>query len=169
MYVETCVTTKMVHGCKACSTTCLEFKKKKGKSSGQQDEILTRSMRCFTQAVDLKSMCDLMNSNDYKNDPLSQGSPCNQISARCDLPDAAFDEAGHQHTPPPSNGPFPFGGIDSKNVDRLHVQQQLVRTISGMPYDHVPIFTFQGQWDSVPHQGMPETFKFNWTTMAPEL
>ena len=30
-------------------------------------------------------MSALMNKNDYQNDPLADGNPCNQISARCDL------------------------------------------------------------------------------------
>lgn len=50
-----------------------------------------------------------MNANDYQNDPLSKGDPCNQISARCDLA---------------SNG-YAFGGIDSKNVDHVMVKNQV--------------------------------------------
>lgn len=51
-----------------------------------------------------------MNANDYQNDPLAKGDPCNQISARCDLA---------------SNG-FAFGGIDSKNVDHAMVNNQVL-------------------------------------------
>ncbi|EGD81949.1 hypothetical protein PTSG_02634 [Salpingoeca rosetta] len=112
------------------------------------------------KVYDIDSMCKLMNSNNYKRDPLSKGNPCNQISARCDLPDASLP---HQQ----SNGPYAFGGIDSKNVDHSHVNAQRVRAISGMPYEHVPAFVFDEQWSGVAHQGMPHMFKFNWTTMAP--
>lgn len=56
-----------------------------------------------------------MNANDYQNDPLAKGDPCNQISARCDLA---------------SNG-FAFGGIDSKNVDHTMVNNQVLLWMVG--------------------------------------
>ena len=120
-------------------------------------------------------MCELMNSNDYTHDPLSLGDPCNQISARCDLPRVNLTRSSSSTQPPhpfpllspPPNGPFAFGGIDSKNVDMVSAAQQRVRTISGMPYEHVPPFAFTPQWSGVAHRGMPHEFKFNWTTMAP--
>eukprot|EP00049_Salpingoeca_infusionum_P022487 m.7037 g.7037 ORF g.7037 m.7037 type:complete len:525 (-) comp5213_c0_seq1:166-1740(-) len=109
--------------------------------------------RDHVKVVDLDSMCALMNSNDYKNDPLSKGDPCNQISARCDLPPASGQA--------PANS-FAFGGIDSKNVDASRVQTQTPRIISGMSYTNVPQFQWDPQWLSVAHQGMPQAFNFTW-------
>lgn len=113
-------------------------------------------------------MCMLMNSNDYKNDPLSKGDPCNQISARCDL--RQNNNTAYLNEMPPMhqlNGPLAFGGIDSKNVNQAYVDTQRIQTISGMPYTHVPPFSFTGEWDTVSHQGLPTSFKFNWTIMSP--
>lgn len=95
----------------------------------------------------------LMNANDYQNDPLSKGDPCNQISARCDLA---------------SNG-YAFGGIDSKNVDHVMVKNQTTRVISGQSHANVPVFSFEPQWDKVAHHGMPITWDFDWLNTSPAV
>ena len=115
-------------------------------------------------------MADLMNKNDYQNgtarnstslpthahpatptaDPLSQGNPCNQISARCDLAGDAF------------------GGIDSKNVDLYHVYSQAVLAIGAPSHVYEPVYEWTPEFAGVSHIGMPTVFNFNWTTMYPE-
>ena len=72
----------------------------------------------------LDSMCTLMNSNNYKTDPLADNNPCNAISARCDLATEAF------------------GGIDSKNVDRAAVLSMRVRAIGAPTHEVQPVFAF---------------------------
>eukprot|EP00055_Hartaetosiga_balthica_P008244 m.30036 g.30036 ORF g.30036 m.30036 type:complete len:561 (-) comp6198_c0_seq1:242-1924(-) len=114
--------------------------------------------RDHVKAMDLVSMCALMNSNDYIHDPLSGGNPCNQISARCDLP-------GSNGT---SHNPYDFGAIDSKNVNAQLVKEQAIEIIGGMPHTHVPVFSFDGQWAKIPHAGMPHTFDFDWTITYPK-
>eukprot|EP00047_Mylnosiga_fluctuans_P010788 m.17929 g.17929 ORF g.17929 m.17929 type:complete len:518 (-) comp3290_c0_seq1:566-2119(-) len=99
----------------------------------------------------LDDMCTLMNSNNYKTDPLADGNPCNQISARCDLAGDAF------------------GGIDSKNVDRAHVLAQRVRAIGAPTHAVQPVFVFSHGFMNIAHEGMPDRFDFNWTTMTPAL
>jgi hypothetical protein len=99
--------------------------------------------------TDLYSMADLMNKNDYQNDPLAQGNPCNQISARCDLAGDAF------------------GGIDSKNVDSSFVKQQRTYTIGAPSHVYEPVFVWDAEYGSVSHVGMPTVFNFNWTVMEP--
>jgi hypothetical protein len=111
-----------------------------------------------SQVNSLASLSAFMNSNDYKNDPLSLGSPCNQISARCDLPKA--DGSGHGYA---------FGGIDSKNVDREHVYKQQTWAIGGQTHAQQPPFAWGTQYNTVPHAGMPSEFNFAWREVAPEL
>ena len=111
-----------------------------------------------SQVDSIASLSSFMNSNDYKNDLLSQGSPCNQISARCDLPNADGSEHG-----------YAFGGIDSKNVDRAHVYSQQTWTIGGQTHDQQPPFAWGTKYSSVAHAGMPAVFNFTWREVAPQL
>jgi hypothetical protein len=102
-----------------------------------------------SNVTDLDSMSYLMNLNDYQNDPLAQGNPCNQISARCDLAGDAF------------------GGIDSKNVNSDYVRSQRTLTIGAPSHLFEPDFVWTQEYASVSHVGMPEVFNFNWTDMYP--
>jgi len=108
--------------------------------------------RDHVKAHSLQSMADLMNSNDWEHDPLAQDSPCNQISARCDI----------------GSGGYAFAGIDSKNVDSASVKSHSMRIISGPPHDFQPVFSFEPRWDSVAHAGMPITWDFDWLTRVPD-
>jgi hypothetical protein len=100
----------------------------------------------------LEEMMHFMNSNDYKKDPYSQGSPCNAISARCDLL---------------QKGAWAFGGIDSKVTSLALSRRQEVMAISGPTHQTQPPFNFSPKWESVPHLGMPSLWNFNWTRMTP--
>jgi len=109
--------------------------------------------RDHVQVKDVQTMGNLMNSNDYRNDPLSQGNPCNAISARCDL------------NQPLSNA-SPFGGIDSKTVDLNNAMSQKILAIGGQTHQTQPPFSFSPNWNSVvAHRGMPDQWNFNWGVM----
>lgn len=92
-----------------------------------------------------------MNSNDYKNDPFSNGDACNAISARCDLR---------------SSGAYAFGGVDSKNTNYQRSQSLISEVICGPTHQTAPAFSWD-QWKDVPHLGMPQVFDFDWVVMAP--
>ena len=94
----------------------------------------------------------LMQSNDYKNDPLSLGDPGNAISSRFDL----------------ATGPSQYivGGIDTKIVSLRLLSQNRCYAISGPSHQSLPPFSWTGQWASLPHRGMPEVFAFNYTLMS---
>lgn len=112
--------------------------------------------RDHSKVVDLTSMKALMNSNDYKHDPLARGSPCNQISARCDLP--ALDN---------SSTPYAFGGIDCKVVGMQDVREQRVHVAGGQTHDNVPVFAWR-EWEGVAHHGMPPVNNFSFVQTSPQ-
>ncbi len=103
------------------------------------------------KVVDIEGMKRLMQSNDYKNDPLSQGSPGNAISARYDL------ATGHDS--------FPVGGIDSKitSIELLAINK--CHAITGPTHQSLAPFAWTGKWAEFPHAGMPTIFNYNYTLM----
>jgi hypothetical protein len=96
----------------------------------------------------LDDMLRLMQANDYRNDPLSQGSPANAISSRFDLT---------------SDQPFIVGGIDSKITSTSLLRQNAVYAISGPTHQSLPPFAWTGPWAQLPHTGQPVLFNFNYT------
>jgi hypothetical protein len=102
-------------------------------------------------AVDMDTLQTLMVHNDYQRDPLSDGDPCNAISARCDLP--GVNGSGHR--------PYAFGGIDAKLTDSSWMQQGRVWAQSGPTDDGVPVFQFSPDWNSISHWGMPDRWAFS--------
>ncbi|EDQ87028.1 uncharacterized protein MONBRDRAFT_33589 [Monosiga brevicollis MX1] len=105
----------------------------------------------------LNSMSALLNANDYENDPLARGDPCNQISARCDLP-----KAGNA-----SGNPYAFGGIDCKVTGRAQVLQQEARVAGAPSHAIQPVFAFTPEWSSVAHAGMPTQLNFTFRQVTP--
>jgi hypothetical protein len=106
-------------------------------------------MRDHHNVVSLETMGWLMNSNDYKNDPLSGGNACNAISARCDLSSTSA-----------------FGGIDAKAVNSTYMSLHLVYAISSPTHQTQPPFAWTSEFDSSPHTGMPITWNFTWQTFG---
>lgn len=102
---------------------------------------------------DLLSASRVMNQNNYTTDPLALDKPCNAISARCDLPG---NITGH---------PYAFGGIDAKLIDRagmLDDPSLPVRAISGPTHQVQKPFSFLPEYADIPHEGMPNTWDFDW-------
>eukprot|EP00048_Salpingoeca_helianthica_P007766 m.114714 g.114714 ORF g.114714 m.114714 type:complete len:459 (-) comp14430_c1_seq2:72-1448(-) len=97
---------------------------------------------------ELDEMLRLMQSNDYRNDPLSLGSPANAISSRFDLT---------------TTQPFTVGGIDSKITSSKLLRENAVYAISGPTHQSLPPFEWTGPWAQFPHEGMPLLFNFNYT------
>jgi len=113
-------------------------------------------------ANNVKNMDDylaVLRYNNWKNDPLSDGNPGNQISSRFDLVPPG---------PPPPN-PYlaraPFGGIDSKGTNSALVNAGVSLAQSGPTHDSVPAFSWSANNWSVQHVGLPDTFNFGWVYM----
>eukprot|EP01091_Cochliopodium_minus_P020222 TRINITY_DN8767_c0_g1_i1.p1 TRINITY_DN8767_c0_g1~~TRINITY_DN8767_c0_g1_i1.p1 ORF type:complete len:534 (+),score=52.28 TRINITY_DN8767_c0_g1_i1:171-1772(+) len=102
----------------------------------------------------LDSMKWIMRYNDYQNDPFSEGSPYNSISARADL------SVGTNHTIPWLNKAA-FGGIDTKVTSYKWFNENMrVDGQSGPTYNQQVFF----QWkncNSTLHYGQPDVFNFD--------
>jgi hypothetical protein len=99
----------------------------------------------------MKDMQQLMQSNDYKNDPLSNGDPSHAIASRFDL------MAEH---------PSMAGGVDSKISSVNMLEGRKAMCISGPTYQSLPPF----EWSEFPqqaHSGQPFKFEFPWVLMEP--
>eukprot|EP01137_Pigoraptor_chileana_P022836 Opistho-2@88205 len=103
-------------------------------------------------ARDLASMGALMRQNRGAEDPLSGSTPCNAICARCDLQ---------------AQGGYAFGCIDTKVVDEESASEGRILAVAGPTHDQQPVFSFGSAWASVPHEGLPDSFPFDWVWMDP--
>jgi len=149
--------------------------------------------RDANNATTLDEYLAVLRSNNWQNDPLSDGNPANQISARRDLVPTG---------PPPLN-PFitraAFGGIDSKATSSLLVKmgvslaqrynslslslsislylalflsislslfsQSHLVGCSGPSHDSLPPFDWSiGGWKAA-HVGLPTKYNFGWVFM----
>jgi len=110
------------------------------------------------KVVDVPSMQRMIRYNDWKNDPFSQGNPCNQISSRCDL--VQGDPSN------PDTQLSAFGSVDGKMVDYFAMQKGITYAQAGPTFDQQPAFTWKNPlWQSEPHAGQPDDFQFSWQTM----
>jgi len=96
---------------------------------------------------------NLMRSNNWQNDPLSLGSPCNAISSRCDLDTSDPGQA--------------FGAIDCKATDNTQSPLLQSQAISGPTTETQPPFSWTEEFVATPHFGQPYTFNFEFQTMSP--
>jgi len=96
----------------------------------------------------VSDMQKFMQYNDWQNDPLSSGNPCNTIAARCDLI-TPFDA---------------FGAYDAKVTNSDMMKQIRAWAISGPTHENQPVFVWSArkQWESEPHLGEPDRWDFNW-------
>jgi hypothetical protein len=100
----------------------------------------------------------LMYRNDYKNDPLSNGDPAQQIMSRYDLrPDNLSWGKPRTH-----------GGIDLKTTSVLRTLAFLgFDAIAGPEHQIQPPFEFgTGRFASHNHDGLPALWNFSWTTFG---
>jgi len=102
-----------------------------------------------TMVTDLQTMKNLMRYNNFQHDPLSLGRGDGAICARMDLN--------------PTN-PSPFGCTDSKVASYSKMLVGAVDAACGPTHDQEPPFSWI-HWPTWPHEGMPETFNFQWETL----
>lgn len=103
--------------------------------------------------VDLDSFKTLMRSNNFKTDPYSAGNPFNAICSRGDF----VGEAGGCYDTKVTMGSWSTA---------LHSQAINGPTTSG---GTLPPFSWTGSFASLPHEGMPTTFDFQFEDMLPRL
>ncbi|XP_054447379.1 phospholipase B-like 1 [Pteronotus mesoamericanus] len=106
------------------------------------------------RVTDLASMKYIMRYNNYKKDPYSRGDPCNTICCREDLN---------------SLDPSPGGCYDTKVADLFLALEYTAHAISGPTVqDGLPVFHWT-RFNKTLHEGMPETYNFDFITMKPIL
>lgn len=106
-------------------------------------------------AIDMPSFKGIMRYNKWQTDPLSLNSPCNAISARCDLG--------------PVSSAWPFGGIDCKVTDSEMSPNLESHAVAGPTWDSQPVFAWNEQWIGIPHYGQAQVFGFKFESMKPVL
>ncbi|XP_061564292.1 phospholipase B-like 1 [Cololabis saira] len=103
---------------------------------------------------DLSSLKHMMRYNNYKRDPYSKGHPCKTICCRNDLR---------------QRGPRPGGCYDTK-VTEYQMALQLVSEAINGPTTQGGLRPFSWQaFNLTAHQGLPQTYRFDFVTMKPTL
>uniref|UniRef100_U3FA79 Phospholipase B-like n=1 Tax=Micrurus fulvius TaxID=8637 RepID=U3FA79_MICFL len=106
------------------------------------------------KVTDMKSMKYIMRYNNYKKDPYTKHNPCNTICCRQDLNYKA---------------PVPDGCYDSKVSDINMAAKFTAYAINGPPVEKgLPIFSWI-HFNKTTHQGLPESYNFDFVTMKPVL
>jgi hypothetical protein len=103
------------------------------------------------KVVDMATMKHIMQSNDYQNDPLSQGDPANAIASRYDLR---------------TRNSAAFGAIDAKISSVSNMRDMACDAISGPTHQSQPDFQWSPKWDNVYHVGLPDVWNFDWQHIA---
>ncbi|EGC39069.1 hypothetical protein DICPUDRAFT_148187 [Dictyostelium purpureum] len=106
----------------------------------------------------VKDMQNMIEYNEWKTDPFSEGYPGNAIAARYDL------KGGPDYIPSWwYRGAH--GGIDAKLMSNAMFNSYTAMARNGPTVtDDCPPFNW-ADWDSIPHQGMPQIFNFSWITI----
>lgn len=108
---------------------------------------------------DITSMQHIMRYNNWRQDPFSEGNPCNAISSRCDLVEG--------NSPNPDTALSAFGSVDGKVTDFHLASKGQAWIQAGPTWDTQPVFTWNNaKWTAQPHEGQPTTFKFPWVPTA---
>ncbi|XP_070803125.1 phospholipase B-like 1 [Pituophis catenifer annectens] len=106
------------------------------------------------KVTDIESMKYIMRYNNYKKDPYTRHNPCNTICCREDLKHKA---------------PVPAGCYDSKVADINMAAKFTAYAINGPPVENgLPIFSWV-HFNKTKHQGLPESYNFDFVTMKPVL
>ncbi|CAJ1075832.1 phospholipase B-like 1 [Xyrichtys novacula] len=103
---------------------------------------------------DLDSLKYIMRFNDYKKDPYSKGNPCSTVCCRGDL---RAEKAS------------PSGCYDTKVTD-FHLSEKFIAEALNGPTTQggLPPFSW-GNFSSISHQGLPQTYNFTFVKMYPLL
>ncbi|GBF96124.1 hypothetical protein Rsub_08872 [Raphidocelis subcapitata] len=105
---------------------------------------------------DLPSLKHLMRYNDWRRDPLSEGSPFASVCARGDLaPEGA------------EYGPILKGCYDTKVTTASMALELRAEVVSGPTAQGQPPFEWSGPWANVEHRGMPNRFDFSFEPQSP--
>ncbi|XP_041362264.1 phospholipase B-like 1 isoform X2 [Gigantopelta aegis] len=95
----------------------------------------------------VKTIQEILRSNDYKNDPFSEGNPCKAICCRGELRKEA---------------PFLGGCIDTKVTSFKMAEDCAASIISGpTTASNIPPFHWGKKYANVSHIGLPEEFNFD--------
>uniref|UniRef100_A0A0B8RQP5 Phospholipase B-like n=1 Tax=Philothamnus irregularis TaxID=1899461 RepID=A0A0B8RQP5_9SAUR len=106
------------------------------------------------KVIDIESMKYIMRYNNYKKDPYTRHNPCNTICCREDLK---------------YKTPVPAGCYDSKVADINMAAEFTAYAINGPPVEKgLPIFSWV-HFNKTKHQGLPESYNFDFVTMKPVL
>ncbi|KAF7248903.1 Phospholipase B [Varanus komodoensis] len=104
--------------------------------------------------TDIESMKYIMRYNNYKKDPYARHNPCNTICCRADLNPKT---------------PVPAGCYDSKIADINMSAKFTAYAISGPPVEEdLPVFSWN-HFNRTKHQGLPDSYNFEFITMKPML
>lgn len=112
------------------------------------------------QVESLDDMMAIMQYNNWKTDPLSNGYPGDAISSRYDL------KGGPDAPPVMDFGLGAHGGIDSKLTNSVLAANNQAMVISGPTHQgpSCPPFSW-ADWSNITHVGVPEFFNFTWITV----
>ncbi|XP_066489945.1 phospholipase B-like 1 [Tiliqua scincoides] len=106
------------------------------------------------KVIDMMTMKSIMRYNNYKKDPYARYDPCNTICCRGDLN--------------PSS-PTPSGCYDSKVADISMAAKFTAYAISGPTVEEgLPVFSWT-RFNQTKHQGLPDSYNFDFITMKPVL
>ncbi|XP_061438802.1 phospholipase B-like 1 [Rhineura floridana] len=104
--------------------------------------------------TDLGTMKHIMRYNNYTKDPYARHNPCNTICCREDL-NPEF--------------PVPAGCYDSKIADINMAAKFTAYAINGPPVENdLPVFSWT-HFNQTKHQGLPDSYNFDFFTMKPVL
>jgi len=120
---------------------------------GQQLRKLHGDVKGSRSAA-LEAMKSLIRHNDVQGDPLQRGKASYAIAARYDLEDGPERAA--------------TGATDAKVAGRSEVLEMKTHAVCGpTTNDGNPPFSFAGEWAALDHEGLPETYDFDWEIMQP--
>jgi hypothetical protein len=95
---------------------------------------------------------ELLRYNNYENETYADDNSCSTICCRGDL----------------LAQPNAFGCTDTKVTNYTLALSRVSHGVSGPTTEgHLPAFSFSGQFENVPHQGMPVTWDFPSVTLKP--
>ncbi|XP_062991049.1 phospholipase B-like 1 [Elgaria multicarinata webbii] len=104
--------------------------------------------------TDMGSMKYIMRYNNYKKDPYARNNPCSTICCREDLNPKT---------------PVPAGCYDSKVADINMAAKFTAYAINGPPVEEdLPVFNWT-RFNRTKHQGLPDSYNFDFITMKPVL
>lgn len=97
----------------------------------------------------------LLQFNDFQNDPVGRGDPWAAISCRFDLD---------------AQSPWAFGGIDAKVTTSDWIRENRAMIKNGPTVEGQPVFSFvefqQRTGQVIPHHGMPDRYDFGWVVVG---